>query len=278
MQKNKFQNIAGGGKPKASSELERVPESERVLESEDALMLDRAEEREEAPQLRETPDGLALVSGDQMIRADFSGMLRRVQPNNLNRELIVKASRFKKADPNRQLTAIDATAGLGEDSLLLAAAGFRVTMFEKDPMIAALLDDGLHRAAADSRLAEIAARMELIRGDSIRYLKALAAAQAAASPAGKPGASENAGLRPDLILLDPMFPERTKSGLVKKKFQMIHLLEQPCEDEEELLEAAIAACPRKIVIKRPLKGPYLGGRKPGYSLKGKKIRCDCIVL
>ena len=44
--------------------------------------------------------------------------------------------------------AVDATAGLGEDSLLLAAAGFEVTLCEADPVIAVLLEDALTRAAA----------------------------------------------------------------------------------------------------------------------------------
>ena len=44
------------------------------------------------------------------------------------------------------------------------------------------------------------------------------------------------------------------------------------------MEAAISAHPRKIVVKRPLKGPWLAGRKPHYSLKGKAIRYDCFVL
>ena len=83
---------------------------------------------------------------------------------------------------------------------------------------------------------------------------------------------------PDLVLLDPMFPERQKSALVKKKFQLIHRLEFPCMEEETLLNAAIAAGPRKILIKRPLKGPWLAGRNPGYSISGKAVRYDCILL
>jgi 16S rRNA (guanine1516-N2)-methyltransferase len=35
--------------------------------------------------------------------------------------------------------------------------------------------------------------------------------------------------------------------------------------------------PLKIVIKRPVKGPYLGEVKPAYSLQGKTIRHDCIL-
>ena len=74
-----------------------------------------------------------------------------------------------------------------------------------------------------------------------------------------------------------MFPERNKSSLIKKKFQLLHNLESPCASEHELLEAGLAAKPKKIVIKRPLKGPYLDGVKPDYSYTGKAIRFDCII-
>lgn len=73
-----------------------------------------------------------------------------------------------------------------------------------------------------------------------------------------------------------MFPERTKSAAVKKKFQLLHHLEQPCADEETLVEAALAARPRKVVIKRPVKGPLLAGVKPSYQLAGKAVRYDVV--
>ena len=81
----------------------------------------------------------------------------------------------------------------------------------------------------------------------------------------------------DVIYLDPMFPERRKSAAVKKKFQLLHELERPCENEEELLKAAIDAHPSKIVIKRPVKGPYLAGIKPSHQFTGKAARYDCLV-
>ena len=84
--------------------------------------------------------------------------------------------------------------------------------------------------------------------------------------------------RPDVILLDPMFPEREKSSLIKKKFQLLQKLESPCPDEAALLKAALAAQPHKIIVKRPLKGPFLAGRKPDFSIKGKSVRYDCIVI
>ena len=82
---------------------------------------------------------------------------------------------------------------------------------------------------------------------------------------------------PDVIYLDPMFPARQKSAAVKKKFQLLHHLEAPCANEEELLLAAIAANPRKVIIKRPIKGPLLAGIKPSYSISGKAVRYDCIT-
>ena len=84
--------------------------------------------------------------------------------------------------------------------------------------------------------------------------------------------------QPEVVLLDPMFPARTKSASVKKKFQLLHFLEKPCTNEDALVSAAIAAQPRKIVIKRPPKGPHLAGIKPAYSLTGKAVRYDCLVL
>lgn len=207
--------------------------------------------------LERDENGLFLGAEDQKIRGDFSKMARRLKQANLERELLVKASRLKGHDG--PLEAVDATAGFGEDSLLLAAAGFHVRMFERDPVIAALLEDAMCRAREIPGLSEAVSRMELFKEDSISALI-------------------NADFRPDVILLDPMFPQRQKSALVGKKFQLIHLLEKPCEDENELLDAAVSARPRKIIIKRPLKGSFLGGRKPDYSIAGKAIRYDCIVL
>jgi 16S rRNA (guanine1516-N2)-methyltransferase len=72
-----------------------------------------------------------------------------------------------------------------------------------------------------------------------------------------------------------MFPERQKSGLINKKLQLIQKMEPPCGEEEALFAAAISAGPSNLVVKRPLKSPYLAGRKPNYTLSGKAIRYDC---
>lgn len=211
--------------------------------------------REAGLELREGAAGLALAGDGMELTCDLARLLPRLRPDRLGRELLVRAARVRGvAAP----TAVDATAGLGEDSLLLAAAGFTVTMYEKDPVIAALLQDALDRAANEPQLSAIVERMTLVKGDSVAALRAMGAA-------------------PDVVFLDPMFPERTKSAAVKKKFQLLHRLERPCEDERELLDAALAAGPRKVVIKRPPKGPCLAGVRPSHAVAGKAVRYDVIV-
>ncbi len=209
--------------------------------------------------LQETEHGLALVGDGMKLVCDLGRMLPRITTGKIGRELLVRAAKVKGLTAP---TAIDATAGFGEDALLLAAAGFRVQLFERDPIIAALLEDGLRRAADDERLSPYVANMHLTCKDSMETLHAIAAGDADA---------------PDVVYLDPMFPARTKSASVKKKFQLIHHLEAPCDAEEELLRAAVAAAPRKVVVKRPAKGPALANVKPSYSIAGKAVRYDVIT-
>ena len=199
--------------------------------------------------------GLALVADGVELRGDFSRMLPRLRPDRLSRELLVRAARVRGVESP---VAVDATAGLGEDGLLLAAAGFSVVLCERDEVIAALLQDALARALEDPRLAGVARRMSLVVGDSVEAL---------------------AGLKtsPDVVCLDPMFPERRRKAATNKKLQLFQRLERPCEDEEGLLQAALGAHPRKVVIKRPLKGPYLAGVKPSSSIEGKVVRYDVVV-
>lgn len=218
-----------------------------------------------APLVRKPGDGLTLLIDGKGVsltgyglsyQGDFEDtMLHRVTEGRLAHEMLVHVAKTKEERPK----AIDATAGMGEDSLLLAACGYEVTMYEQNPVIAALLKDALRRAKKHPVLKEIVGRMQLVEGNSIELLPKLMD-------------------KPDLIYLDPMFPPRQKSGLIGKKLQLIQKLETPCFEGEKLLEAAMKAGPGKIIIKRPLKGENLAGKNPSYSVKGKAIRYDCIVL
>ncbi len=238
--------------------------------------------------LEQTDQGLALVDEGLVIRGDFSRLIPRCKQNRLQQELIVRAikpatilARYEAGDVP---LAIDATAGLGDDAFLLAACGFKVLMFERDETIASLLADALSRALADERTHAIADRMRLSQSDSITAMQAFANKLAQQTPgqlqANRQGISHSSLViprRPDIVILDPMFPARTKSAAVKKKFQLIHQLEKPCQNEEELLQAALRIKPGKVIVKRPAKGPHLANIKPSYSIGGKAIRYDVLV-
>ena len=213
-------------------------------------------ENDAGPHL-ETIDGkLSLTDGKISACGDFAKLKKRLTHANLSHEMLVKAVKVKNAE--MPLTVLDATAGLGEDSLLLAAAGYKVDMCEKNATVYALLTDTLKRALDDPELKPVASCMSAFNTDSLIYMR---------SP-------DN---RADIVYLDPMFPERTKSAQVKKKFQLIHGLEKPCENERELLNEALTFASKRVVVKRPKNGNFLAERKPDYSINGSSVRYDCYV-
>lgn len=233
------------------------PSNEYVFELARRLMCDITDKAgdiaEDELYLRYSDGMLSLVKGSLTLTGELDGK-RRLSKANLEKELLVKACRIRNHEGS--IRVVDATAGLGEDSVLLAAAGFDVRMIEYNSVICELLKDSMKRASVS--MSGIISRMSLSEGDSIELL---------------PTYTDRA----DVVYLDPMFPERNKSALIKKKFQLLHNLESPCASEHDLLEAALAVRPKKIVIKRPLKGAYLDGRRPDYSYTGKAIRFDCVI-
>ncbi|MDO5687039.1 MAG: class I SAM-dependent methyltransferase [Neisseria sp.] len=198
-------------------------------------------------------DGEKIVLRGQNPRekvvADFvSGSLlhRTRQPQG---ELLLRALNVRE---NKLIW--DATAGLGKDALVMAAAGAQVRLFERHPIPAVLLADGLARAAQHEHGAVITARMSLTFGEI--------------------GNDMVDDVRPDAIYLDPMFPERRKSALVKKEMRYFQAAVGEDADGAALLETARGIALRRIVVKRPRHGEYLGGRTPAYQYSGKSTRFD----
>ncbi|MEL1737605.1 class I SAM-dependent methyltransferase, partial [Acinetobacter baumannii] len=66
---------------------------------------------------------------------------------------------------------IDATAGLGHDSLLMAHLGAKVTLVERHPILFTLLEDTHTRAQSDAFLSQVVSRIQLVFSDSADYLK-----------------------------------------------------------------------------------------------------------
>lgn len=159
-------------------------------------------------------------------------------------------------------TVVDATAGLGRDAFVLASLGARVLMIERVTVIHALLEDALVRARSDAETAEIAQRLTLAHGDASRYLPELVA---------------DSGMLPQVVYLDPMFPHREKSALVKKEMRLFRLLAGDDDDAPRLLEAALDVATHRVVVKRPRKAPPIKGPAPRHVIEGKTSRYDLYV-
>ena len=158
--------------------------------------------------------------------------------------------------PGVRPQVLDATAGLGRDAFVLASLGCAMTLIERQPLIAALLEDGLARARQSVEVAPIAAQMRLLQGNAIELLSAWA------------------DEAPQVIYLDPMFPHRDKSALVKKEMRLFRPLVGDDLDAPALLAAALALASHRVVVKRPRKAPCIEGAKPSYVLEGKSSRYD----
>lgn len=202
--------------------------------------------------------GLELFTPEapkERIRADFvrGRTAYRLESMQGTRQPLLEAVGFRSG---AELSVLDATAGLGGDGLLLARAGCRVVLCERAPAMAALLEDGLDRArlAGESGLEEVIARRVVLRFMDARGLL-------------------QTGERFDVIHLDPMFPPRQKSALVKKEMRLARLVAHEGESELPELLALCRAAAARVVVKRPLRAPPLAD---GYArqLRGRSIRYD----
>lgn len=173
-------------------------------------------------------------------------------------QLVAKAVGLQKT--RAALHIVDATAGLGQDAFVLASLGCTVTLFERNPVIHALLADGLARAALNVDCAAIVERMRLLEGSSIEWL-ARSGTEAA-----------------DVVYLDPMFPHRDKSALVKKEMQVFRTIVGDDEDSAQLLAAALERARYRVVVKRPRKASAIEGAEPTTRIEGKSSRYDVYAI
>jgi 16S rRNA (guanine1516-N2)-methyltransferase len=179
------------------------------------------------------------------VYVDFEALSARQKQG---KDLIAKAVGVKGS---YRPTVIDATAGLGQDAFILAAYGCSVQMVERSPVIAALLADGLERA----RELEPLPRLSLQVGDAKELLKNLGA--------------------PDVVYLDPMYPESGKAAAKRKEMRLFRELVGDDTDVQELFEVGLETATKRVVIKRPTKAPELA--KPSFVLRGTTVRFDVYV-
>lgn len=231
-----------------------------------------------APLVDELPadEGLAVVVGKERVElratgkgapgpvwVDLTGgrLLRQRKEPGLKRQPLGRALGLHKPREGGAPFVVDATGGLAKDAALLVFMGCRVLLVERSPVLAVLLEDGLARAHEDPDVGPVLeAALTFVEGDSRAVLERLL----------------DEGQRPDAVYLDPMFPERRKSALVKKEMQVLQRLHgepKGATDDAALLEVARRAARERVVVKRPKGAPDLG---PGVSFRvpGDTVRFD----
>jgi 16S rRNA (guanine1516-N2)-methyltransferase len=162
---------------------------------------------------------------------------------HLNAELVIKAVLGKK---KQATTIMDCTAGFGKDSYLLSLTGSKVTAYENNPLMYALLKDGLKRAEIENIL--------LRKIDAQRDLKTTDC---------------------EVIYIDPMYPANKKSAKNNKHMAFLQAFVGHQSDiAEQLFLLAKQSNAKKIVIKRPVKAAYVLDQKPTSQIIGKAARFD----
>ena len=162
-------------------------------------------------------------------------------------------------------TVLDATAGMAGDAYVLATLGCPITLIERSSIIFTLIENAIERASLNDSFSPISNQgFKAINCDAREYISE----QLDASD------NSNRPASPDVIYIDPMYPERKKSALVKKDMQILQRLHGEDEGAEELLELALQYATKRVVVKRPVHAPLLSDRQTSTSVKSKKTRYD----
>ncbi|WP_319557293.1 class I SAM-dependent methyltransferase [Thiomicrorhabdus sp.] len=169
-----------------------------------------------------SPISIDFLAGKKAHRRQFGG--GKGQP------LVRAMGQLENTLPN----VVDATAGMGGDSYVLASQGFEVTLIERSQAVAALLFDALQRArlSEDSEILQTLQHMRLVHSDSAQYLRQTAD-------------------QVDVVYMDPMYPHKKKKAAVKKEMAMLQKMLGADTDSENLLDAALHKATYRVVVKRP---------------------------
>ena len=159
---------------------------------------------------------------------------------------------------NKNRNIIDATAGLGYDSFILASLGAKVTLIERSQKIHELLQNGIDEGISfGGEIEKIINRMELLFGDSKDILPKLT---------------------PEVIMIDTMYKDRKKTALVKSNMRLVREIVGPDSDYIELLKVALNCAKNRVVLKQPRYAePIKEITKCSHQILGKTIRYDVFM-
>ena len=159
---------------------------------------------------------------------------------------------------NKQLHVLDATGGFAADAFVFASLGAKVCLLERNPVMHFLIEDGLRRAAQVPNVASICTRINLQLADAGQFMATLPIAEH----------------QPDVVYLDPMYPQRGKTASVKKNMAFLHQLLGSDPPSDDLLLLARRYSRKRVVVKRPKNAPYLEGQTPSGELTSTNTRYD----
>ncbi len=159
---------------------------------------------------------------------------------------------------------LDATAGLAGDAFVLATLGCPVTLIERSSILFCLLESAIERASLSEAFQAILKQgFHIINCDANDYIVQQLATK------NKP---------PDVIYIDPMYPLRKKSALVKKDMQILQKLHGESNDTSALLNNALLFAKKRVVVKRPAHAETLSKKTPNTCIKSKKTRYDIYTI
>ena len=148
----------------------------------------------------------------------------------------------------------DVTAGLAKDAFNIASLGSQVILIERNLIIAELLKQALDNAKQDLTIAPIVNNMRLIVGESKLIMPTIKT-------------------KPDVIYLDPMFPENKNRRKPDREKQFLRAIVID-KSSDDLLLTTCKKYASKVVVKRSVKDGYLSGIKPSGEILGKTTRYD----
>ena len=228
--------------------------------------------------LLDEKDKLSWLSDGLSVAPEWDKLQRRVVSAGRKSELLLQAAKIT-ADSK----VIDATAGFGHDSLILASTGAQVTMLEQQPLMALLLLTEQLRMSVLPNWQKLMSRLQIINTDALSYFESIDFA----SFDNKSTTGNEKAV--DVIYLDPMFPEDSyqdsktgKGAKVGKHMQALHQLARPptLDEEQQLLQSALAIVSQngqkqgRVIVKRPQLAPLLAHLKPSESWSNEAVRFD----
>lgn len=171
-----------------------------------------------------------------------------------------KQGAFNQALGKKTKRLIDASGGWGGDALLMCLQAYQVTVIERQPVMALLLEDAFARLANSDWARNHGLSTPVVINDnalSVLSVKELSA---------------------DCIYFDPMFPAKHKqSAAVNKYMQLLQDWVGEDVDAGDVLTCALESYPR-VVVKRPHYAQALSSsslnRLPDAQFSSKLVHYD----